>query len=103
MDELFARFPHIAMQIFEQLDNKSLTNCREVANSWQKFIDERNMSWIRIVDLPRTLLSDRYMHGHYVHGNEYRTHDNTYLHLAAKTGQRVIFEINGLLAAILCI
>ena len=41
MEELITRFAHIAEQIFPQLDNKSLANCREVAKSWQKFIDDR--------------------------------------------------------------
>ena len=55
MEELIARFSHIVKQIFEQLDNKSLTNCREVSKSWKKFIDERNMSWVRIVNIPTTV------------------------------------------------
>ena len=44
------RFLHIAEQIFEHLDNKSLKNCREVAKSWQECIDDRNILWIRIVE-----------------------------------------------------
>ena len=35
--------PHVGEQIFEELDNKSLRNSREVANSWQKFIDNKNL------------------------------------------------------------
>ena len=50
MEELIARFSHIAKQIFEQLDNKSLTNCREVAKSWKKFIDERNFKFHHTFD-----------------------------------------------------
>ena len=46
------RFSHITEQILEQLDNKSLTNCREVAKYWQKVIDDRKLSWIRIVNFP---------------------------------------------------
>ena len=41
MEELITRFAQIAEQIFHQLDDKSLTNCRLVAKSWQKFIDDR--------------------------------------------------------------
>ena len=80
MEELIARFPHIAEQIFQQLNNKSLTNCQEVSKSWLKFIDDnRNMSWIRILEIPRM----------YVPGCT----NNTYLHIAATTGQSVIFEM----------
>ena len=46
MEEVFSRFPHLAEQIIEKLDSKSLTYCRVVGRSWQKFIDEK--------DYPRT-------------------------------------------------
>ena len=74
MEEFIFRFPHIAEKIFEQLDNKSLTNCREVTKSWQNFINEINLIWIRIVNIP-TILSD----------------GDTYLHLAAQMGQTEVF------------
>ena len=45
MEDFIERFPHIAEQIFQELDNKSLTTCREVAHSWCQFIDTRNFSW----------------------------------------------------------
>jgi len=72
---LIERFPHIIEKIFEKLDNKSLTRCRGVCKKWQQFIDERKMPWIRIVNFP-SILKD----------------GNTYLHLAAKTGQTEMFE-----------
>ena len=74
MEDFIFRFPHIAEKIFEQLDNKSLANCREVTKSWQNFIDGINLIWIRIVNIP-TILSD----------------GDTYLHLAAQTGQTETF------------
>ena len=49
MDELCERFPHIGQQIFEELDNKNLTKCREVCKSWQTFIDNENITWNRIL------------------------------------------------------
>ena len=48
MENLILRFSHLVIQIFEKLDNKSLTKCREVRKSWQKFIDENYIAWIRI-------------------------------------------------------
>ena len=39
MKELIARRPKIVEKIFEMLDNKSLTECREVSTFWRKFID----------------------------------------------------------------
>ena len=76
MEDFFERFPHIIEKIFETLDDKSLTTCREVSTTWQKFIDERNLSWIRIVKIPKTL-----------------KHGNTYLHIAAQTGQTELLEM----------
>ena len=74
--EIFnSRFSHISENIFEQLDNKSLSNCREVTKSWMRFIDNKNYSWIKIVDIPTTLKSR-----------------NTYLHVAAKYGQTEMFS-----------
>ena len=75
MEDLFIRFPHIAQQIFENLDNKSLTNCREVTRSWKQFIDNKKLTWFRICE--------KYC------PNE----GSTILHIAAKTGQTEMFEI----------
>ena len=60
MEYLTERFPHIAEQIFEQLDNKSLTKCREVNKVWKNFIDERNYPWIRIVKIPTVLTKGKF-------------------------------------------
>ena len=43
------RFSHITEQIFENLDSKSLKNCREVSKSWQICIDNRNILWNKMV------------------------------------------------------
>ena len=75
MEDLILRFPHIAEQIFEYLDNKSLTNAREVTSSWKKFIDDKKLAWFRICE--------KYCH----------TKQNNNLHIAAKTGQTKVFEI----------
>jgi ankyrin repeat protein len=64
------RFPHLPEVIFQKLDNESLFKSREVARSWQNMIDGRNYPWLRIVNIPK-ILQKR----------------NTYLHLAAETGQ----------------
>ena len=49
MEEVLLRFPHIGHQIFEQLNNSFLTNCREVSNSWKNFIDNERLPWTRII------------------------------------------------------
>ena len=76
MRDLILRFPHVAEQIFQQLNNEDLAKSREVERLWQKFIDERNYPWLRIVNIP-TILQD----------------GDTYMHLAAHCGQKDMFEI----------
>ena len=49
MEEVLLRFPHIGYQIFKQLNNPFLTNCREVSNSWKNFIDNEKLPWIRMI------------------------------------------------------
>jgi hypothetical protein len=75
MEIFCSRILHIAENIFEQLDEKSLSNCREVAKSWQNCIDRRNLVWIRIVNVPKILQNG-----------------DTYLHIAAKTGQIKVYN-----------
>ena len=65
MEVLIGRFPHLAEQIFQKLDDKSLVKSREVKISWQNLIDERNYVWLHIVNIP-TILKGK----------------NTYIHLA---------------------
>ena len=47
MDELLRRFPDVAQNIFKQLDDKSLANCREVNKIWCNFLDNKSFFWRR--------------------------------------------------------
>ena len=49
LDEMMLRFPHIIQDVLEELDNKSLTKCREVSRSWCSFLDEQKFMNIRII------------------------------------------------------
>ena len=114
MEHFTEAFPHIADQIFQQLDNKSLTNCREVSKSWLKFIDDRNISWIRITESPkisqsvlklsakisectkskRPRLDAKKAKFGLFSVSDFRTIiDIVYLNIAAETGQTKIFKI----------
>ena len=39
MEEGILRFPHLSVQIFQQLDVQSLANCKEVSGSWANLIE----------------------------------------------------------------
>ena len=75
MQHLMQKFPHLPEIIFRKLDLESLFKCREVAKLWQDIIDERNYPWLCIVNIPAVM-----------------KYGNTYLHLAAETGQMQAFK-----------
>ena len=53
MTEVFLRFPHLSEDIFNALDNKTFTICKEVSKVWdnylndQKFVQERRVRMIK--------------------------------------------------------
>ena len=75
VQDLMLKCPHLPERIFQKLDNESSFKCRDVARSWKSIIDEKNYPWLRIVNIP-TVLKKR----------------NTYIHLAAETGQIEAFK-----------
>ena len=52
MDIIIQRFPIIVEGVFEQLDDNSIKKCIEVSKLWQKCIENKKFSWIRIVNIP---------------------------------------------------
>ena len=49
MDETMLRFPHLAEQIYGELDNLSLVNCKEVSLSWCHFLNNNKASNVRVI------------------------------------------------------
>jgi hypothetical protein len=47
LDEMMLRFPHIAQDVFKELDNESLKNCRNMSRAFCDFIDNEKFYWIR--------------------------------------------------------
>ena len=43
LDEMMLRFPHIVQDVFKELDNKSLTNCRNEGRACCDFIDDEKI------------------------------------------------------------
>ena len=62
LETYFDRYSHISLQIFEQLDDESLNNCREVSKLWKDYIDDKNMQWLGIVNIPKIQIGDTYLH-----------------------------------------
>ena len=49
MEEVFLRFPHIGEQVLKQLDNEDLTKCKKISPSWNEFINNQKLPWIRML------------------------------------------------------
>ena len=49
MDEILSRFPDIAEDIFESLDDESLVHCKEAIRSISSFMEEGTKFWKRII------------------------------------------------------
>ena len=84
MEIIALRFPHITDQIFELINNKSVTKCREVEKTWRRFIDEDDLPWKRIlrkypVETGQTPLHIAAMTGQ-LHKCEVLFYKNIYLH-----------------------
>ena len=75
MELVSLRFPHITDQIFEILNNRSLTKCRKVHKTWLRFIDDANYPWSRILKKHPMEMGQ------------------TPFHIAAKTGQLRMWEL----------
>ena len=76
MNDLIPRFPHLMEQILQKVDDKGLAKSREIARSWQNFVDGKKYPWLRIVNIP-TILKQL----------------DTYLQIAAKCGQVNMFKV----------
>lgn len=50
MDVLLHAFPHIAKDIFQFLDQKSLKNCFKVCKSWKTFLENEKFFWRRMTN-----------------------------------------------------
>ena len=86
------RFPHIGQEIFQQLNDQSLSECREISQSWQEFINSEKFYKKRIkemIEKHTKAYNDESVH-YYCGGSTKET--LTPLHSAALTGQFQMFK-----------
>ena len=64
LEETFWRFPHLAEQIFDEIDDQNLVKCREVNKWWQRFIDGPKILSMRVLQmhfcLPKPILLKKF-------------------------------------------
>ena len=58
MENLCKRFPHLAAQVFDQVDDQSLNNCKEINRGVLEHLDNERFFWIRIIKKYQTRLKD---------------------------------------------
>ena len=58
MENLCKRFPHLAAQIFDQVDDQSLNNCKEINRGVLEHLDNERFFWIRIIKKYERKLKD---------------------------------------------
>ena len=49
MDNIILRIPYVAQLIFEEVDDKSLVNCKTVSETWVSFIGMKKIESLRII------------------------------------------------------
>ena len=59
-DVMIARFPHVATDIFKELDDKTLTNCRRVNRLWYDHLDDQKFYFIRMIQRYRKNMKNSY-------------------------------------------
>ena len=58
MENLCKRFPHLAAQVFDQVDDESLNNCKEINRGVLEHLDSERFFWIRIIKKYQRKLKD---------------------------------------------
>ena len=51
MENLCERFPHLAENIFDQLDDESLNESKEISGEVLEFLENGKFFWIRIIQV----------------------------------------------------
>ena len=50
LNSVLKRFPHLGVEIFNNLDNKNLTKCKEVSRYQRKFLEKEKLLWTRMIE-----------------------------------------------------
>ena len=108
-EDLHIRFPHLSVAIFDQLDDQSLSKCREVCKSWLEFLDQEKFIRTRIIRIIKNAiecykseilelatvenLSKLACAVRQFYKKTPRANGQTLLHFAAMTGKRYVSSI----------
>ena len=60
LNSMILRSPHVATDIFKELDNETLANCRKVSRLWCDHLDNQKMYWVRMIQRYSTNMKNSY-------------------------------------------
>ena len=60
IDGIILRFPNVAQGIFEELNDETLTTCRNVSRLWCDCLDNQKFYWIRMIQRYRKNIKNTY-------------------------------------------
>ena len=50
LNSVLKRFPHLGVEIFNNLDNQNLTKCKEVSRYQRTFLEKEKHLWTRMIE-----------------------------------------------------
>ena len=57
---IILRFPNVAQDIFKELDNETVTKCRNVSRLWCDYLDDQKFCWVRMIQRYHTNMKNEY-------------------------------------------
>ena len=60
IDEIILRFPDVAQDVFKELNNETLTTCRNVSRLWCDYLDDQKFCWVRMIQRYRKNMKNAY-------------------------------------------
>ena len=60
IDEIILRFPDVAQGIFKELNDETLTTCRNVSRLWCDYLDDQKFCWVRMIQRYRKNMINAY-------------------------------------------
>ena len=60
IDGIILRFPVVAQGIFKELNNETLTTCRNVSRLWCDYLDNQKFCWVRMIQKYRKNMKNTY-------------------------------------------
>ena len=78
LDDIFGRFPALGVAIFSQLPDQNLVECYQVSKTWDNFVKNQKLPWIRMIKKQINHISE---------------HPETWSRVVRKTAVEIVREV----------